>query len=1541
MKKILLLIILLSISCYVLAQMPTPVAKYTFTGNANDESGNGNNGTLAGNIPTLTTDRFGNPNAAYQFGGYYSPSWILVNNSTSLQFNKHFSISLWYKQCNPGGMDGWGNYSQYGSNVLYGKAGDGYAAAPGIYSSTNLNASGQVTNHFNNKLCYGSSASCHQFGLSAEVPCYDSCEWIHVVHIVDSNVSRMYLNGKLADTSVYNAPANFTVANTQPLYIGKMDGSWYPFGGVIDDIHIFNVALTDNQVKQLFGNFMDTLSLNLFVDKDSFCIGDEVIFTATGGSVLTWIVNTTYSNIGNNSISIYPDTTMVVKAVIMSSQSCIDTVEKTVYLKDDCPNNCQTIGKWRGFVNQLNLPTIYYPPQDFINPDSNWFHIPPPASYYWSGFELQDTLCITSNFAAELRVKTGPPLGIAAYDTHFGILTTNGACGINLMGAAWGMPWTSIYVMNTTVLSNHPSLIFPSLYDWSVIKLKFNNNILYYYVNDTLVFNSPYTGDICNIYGFNFLSKGSGYCDWVKIYDNNDSMVFFEDFNHCDSLSTFVSNCDNPEIDIDIINATCNNDTFYLTANVLSSNLLLSFEWFGPQGLVGNAQDLKLFNLSSAQYGYYYCYATLNSCFAVAIDSVYVDSLALNCNTCNNASVVLMGDDTLDYCNDCQLISPNLDIIAIDTCFNFNTVKIYFTSGYMLGEDTLQFVSIGGVTASFNAVTGVLTLSGNVSNATWQTILRSVCYKSLVGNNSNTVKNIVIVLGDALYNPGNGHYYRLINNGSNISWTAARDSSAASAYFGMQGYLVTITSQAENDFLTSLINSNTWLGGSDAAQEGVWRWVTGCEGLEDGGQGRLFFNDSPFLCNGGGGIPISGIYTNWHPAQPDNCGCDAEDYLHMLPQGNWNDYPNDLSVTSCASSLNHYIIEYGCMPGDSTNVAIRANIVVNIHGITDTSISHSVCSGDSFLGYTASGVYIDTFVNSNSCDSIRTLTLTVHPHTASSINQAICSGDSFLGYTVSGVYIDTLINSNGCDSVRTLTLTVHPHTSNNISHTICSGDSFLGYTASGVYVDTFINSNGCDSIRTLTLTVNPHTASAISQSICSGDSFLGYTASGVYTDTLVNSNGCDSIRTLTLTVHPHTSSAISHTMCSGDSFLGYTTSGVYTDTLVNSNGCDSIRTLTLTINPHTTSSISQAICSGDSFLGYTASGVYIDTLVNSNGCDSVRTLTLTVNSNNYITIDTTLCFGGHMSFHNQLITTAGTYSHTFTNANNCDSNVTMKVSIAAIPPKEVFIHKDCNKVSFRGEDYFTTNLIIDTFKNTLGCDSIYHYHSIQILHSNQDTVKADICEGESYHFGGNEFFNSTVYSASFTNQWGCDSVTVLDLTVHPNPVLTASILPTGQKDFYCVGDTLTIVPSGASEYWFYNKQKELLSQSDDYQTMAHLVQNHYVIIGRSSFGCYDTLALSVNAEHCCDIFIPNAFSPNGDGLNDKIGPIGYTTLQNHTFYIYNRFGQQVFKSNKMNDNWDGTYSGKPCDVGSYFYIFMGKCGDGKEVIRKGDIMLMR
>jgi gliding motility-associated-like protein len=92
-------------------------------------------------------------------------------------------------------------------------------------------------------------------------------------------------------------------------------------------------------------------------------------------------------------------------------------------------------------------------------------------------------------------------------------------------------------------------------------------------------------------------------------------------------------------------------------------------------------------------------------------------------------------------------------------------------------------------------------------------------------------------------------------------------------------------------------------------------------------------------------------------------------------------------------------------------------------------------------------------------------------------------------------------------------------------------------------------------------------------------------------------------------------------------------------------------------------------------------------------------------------------------------------------------------------------------------------------------------------------------------------------------------------------------------------------------------------------------------------------------------YLPNAFTPNGDGLNDSFGVIQiYDYVSRYHMSIYNRWGQMIFETSNINNGWDGIYQGEPCMGGAYIYrIVYEEFGqqplEAKSV--EGTVMLVR
>lgn len=451
----------------------------------------------------------------------------------------------------------------------------------------------------------------------------------------------------------------------------------------------------------------------------------------------------------------------------------------------------------------------------------------------------------------------------------------------------------------------------------------------------------------------------------------------------------------------------------------------------------------------------------------------------------------------------------------------------------------------------------------------------------------------------------------------------------------------------------------------------------------------------------------------------------------------------------------------------------------------------TICSNQSYFfngaPRTTSGIYKDTLVNSNVCDSFLYLNLFVKTTTSKTIDTSICSKNPYFfnGFfrTVSGTYLDTLINAKGCDSFITLNLTIKSNSSKTIDTAICNGKAYWfkgqNRTTTGTYRDTLVNSIGCDSFVILNLSIKALSFTNLNATICDNQSYvfksIPRTTAGIYRDTLTNAAGCDSIITLTLTVNARSYKTIFDTICSNKTYFfdgnNLSTSGTYYDTLLNNKNCDSIITLNLFVKNTSNQIINQTICSNTSYffngLPRTTSGTYLDTLINSQGCDSFLTLNLSVNSISTNLLNREICLGDSLLFNGVYRKTTGFYRDTLVNSNNCDSFLNLSL-VVRNPSFYNFSESRCknNPYFFNGKYLAASGIYRDTLQNQFGCDSF-----ITLSYTSRDTSSSSfsvsICQGDNYIFDGLPRSVGGVYKLTTLNSAGCDSFVTLYLTVHP------------------------------------------------------------------------------------------------------------------------------------------------------------------------------
>jgi gliding motility-associated-like protein len=229
--------------------------------------------------------------------------------------------------------------------------------------------------------------------------------------------------------------------------------------------------------------------------------------------------------------------------------------------------------------------------------------------------------------------------------------------------------------------------------------------------------------------------------------------------------------------------------------------------------------------------------------------------------------------------------------------------------------------------------------------------------------------------------------------------------------------------------------------------------------------------------------------------------------------------------------------------------------------------------------------------------------------------------------------------------------------------------------------------------------------------------------------------------------------------------------------------------------------------------------------------------------------------------------------------------------------------------------------------------------------------------GYAWNFSGAQVLDGTG-GGPYTLQWNTpgDKVVSLSLTNIPCPSLpyekTISIhLPQARisavsSDDICAADSVLFSANPGMDYsyqWtpaiYFGKGETSKGQS----VWGTVRSNGYAwLTVTDRWGCMATDSVLMSTKSCCQVFLPNVFSPNGDGKNDVFRMVtkGHQTIKR--FIIMNRWGKIVFDTADQYEGWDGSFNGEPQDIGTYQYYLKYECADSGELMEmKGDVTLVK
>lgn len=343
---------------------------------------------------------------------------------------------------------------------------------------------------------------------------------------------------------------------------------------------------------------------------------------------------------------------------------------------------------------------------------------------------------------------------------------------------------------------------------------------------------------------------------------------------------------------------------------------------------------------------------------------------------------------------------------------------------------------------------------------------------------------------------------------------------------------------------------------------------------------------------------------------------------------------------------------------------------------------------------------------------------------------------------------------------------------------------------------------------------------------------------GYHQFTFLSPEGCLQQMNLTLEVHPATETFLVEEICFGEVVtvgnVDFNYSGNFDIALTGSNGCDSLVHLDLTVHQDQYIYEQETICEGNyyevtgtdplngftSYLIYDAGEYNYEFIDPATGCPIHHFLALSVSSITFepTEIDAVICPGEfYMVDFQHFYDEEGTYSVTTQNYAGCDSFIILNLSIND-PVDSIAANVCYGETYMVGNQNFGTTGIHDVLLTSyLGCDSTVVL-DLNVEAENLTTLVETICEGDSYMLGDSLYAQANIYQHDYISSTGCDSTVILDLSVIPT-------IQTTLIETVCFGETYTVGTSTFNASGTYMETLTAASGCDSVVTLNLTVRN--------------------------------------------------------------------------------------------------------------------
>jgi gliding motility-associated-like protein len=628
--------------------------------------------------------------------------------------------------------------------------------------------------------------------------------------------------------------------------------------------------------------------------------------------------------------------------------------------------------------------------------------------------------------------------------------------------------------------------------------------------------------------------------------------------------------------------------------------------------------------------------------------------------------------------------------------------------------------------------------------------------------------------------------------------------------------------------------------------------------------------------------------------------------------------------------------------------------------------------------FTQSGVYEICVVASNVCSVSpqSCKTILVGEETMAERKDTICQGQvyDFEGtpLTTSGIYPVVFTSVYGCDSTIVLDLFVRPIGIDTSYYTLCEGDTITTpmqmIWQSGTFIDTFTLTSGCDSLAYYVIDLAFPVVENVSVSLCEGDTLYTrqhiITASGLYIDSLQTSENCDSMVVYDVLLLEKKFTSFTILNCENDPFElngeFFVRDTIIRIELLTDTGCDSIVSYDISFTKTTRDTLSFELCDGEQIivnsLVLNDAGEYNDTLINALGCDSILTILV---SEVICTIDWTLwkvdidCHGDSTGKIRLQVQNGALPIRIRIETSNGES-----VGSDTIPAfADTFIFEGLPAGTYyifltdqNGKQETDTITLFERPQlSATAMVSDYNGYAVSCFGYNDAFISLNVLGGSppysvSWSSGATDTLLTELfaddYEVRIRDRFNCDEYLTIQLTQPDSLTLELQI-----SEASCgVSDRLiSVYIDGGVPPYMQIVNGDILP---DPAVVPVLEPGQYVINISDDNECRILEEFMLNEAVECDIYIPNVFSPDGNGFNDFFGIFvsGDFSGSFQALKIYDRWGNLVFRLHDFIPDealWNGTFLGKPVEQGVYAYIVEYTVDTiGKRVI-SGDVTVVR